>query len=636
MSATAQTTPELLELGLVSMIPTVKVGTGRQPLPAKALGNLIRVVVDSHLHLPDMFELTFLDLERTVLDDAGFKLGLEIEVRGGALNEKRDWSLAVGEITAMEGQYGGSIRTTVVRGYSHEHRLQRGRRSRTFLDAKDSDVAKQLAGDAGLQLGQIDATTQVHPQLAQADQTDWAFLMERATEIGYETGVAEGKFYFRKAHTVQQGTALAVTAGRELLSFRPRISVANLVPEVETRVQDPAEAKAVSAKAAVTTISADVGAGTASTAADQFKPMKPPKPPPTTENGPAASANGYVAVDRGFAVQAGGDQVLKETADALAAHVGSTFAEAEGEILGDARVVAGAILQVDEVPKQFAGKWQVTAARHVFDRRVSGYRTRITVSGRHNRSLLALTSGRTGRDAPRRVEGVVCGVVTDVKDPLNLGRVKVMLPGLSPEYETTWAPVSQLFAGSAGGALFLPEPKDQVLVAFEHGDPRRPYVLGSLVNNRTGAGFHLDGSSGSAKPGAAAIGSGTPAPVIRRGLVSPSGSRLVFHDEVPPSGGQPKVAQVIVATGEDKIAITFDQVNGTLTIQCKPGSPKGTVKIECDGNVEVAAEGNVAINAGSNGNLAVDGGTQLSLKAKNVQIEATATMAIKGKMIKLN
>ncbi|MGH8938250.1 MAG: hypothetical protein ACRDV2_02760, partial [Actinomycetes bacterium] len=328
MTVTAETTAELLELGLVDMIPTVKVGTGRQPLPAAALGNLIRVVVDSHLHLPDMFELTFLDQQGTLLDDAGFKLGLELEVRGGAINQKQDWSLVVGEITAMEGQYGGPVRTTAVRGYSHEHRLQRARRARTFLDAKDSDVAKQIAGDAGLTVGQVDATTQVHPQLAQADQTDWAFLMERATEIGYETGVTEGKFYFRKAHDVQKGTAVAVTAGRELLSFRPRVSVASLVPEVETRVLDPAEAKAVSAKTAVTTISADVGAGKADVAAGQFKPKKAPNPPASTENGPAASANGYLALGRGFSVKAGGDQALKEAADALAAHVGSTFAEA--------------------------------------------------------------------------------------------------------------------------------------------------------------------------------------------------------------------------------------------------------------------------------------------------------------------
>jgi len=617
-----------LRRGAAVMKPTVKVGTGRQPLPGNALAKLIRVVVDSHLQLPDMFELTFVDQPGTVLDDAGLKLGIELEIRAGAVSLKQDWSLIVGEVTAIEGRYGEFTRTTVVRGYSHDHRLQRARRARTFIDAKDSDVARQLASDAGLQVGQVDATTQQHPQLAQADQTDWAFLVERATEIGYEVGATEGKFFFRKAHTLAGGTPLTATMGETLTSFEPRISAANLVPEVETRVQDATEAKALAAKIAIASPSAEIGAGTASQAASQFASKTPPKPPPTAENGPAPTAKGYVLVDRGFSVVAGSDKALQDTAGALAEHVGSSFAEAEGEILGDGRAVAGAVLQVEGVPKPFAGKWLVTRARHVFDNNDCGYRTRFTVSGRHSRSLLALTSGGAGRSRAAHIDGVVCGVVTDVKDPLDLARVKVMLPWLAPDYVTGWAPVSQLFAGAAGGALFLPQPKDQVLVAFENGDVRRPYVLGSIVNNRTGAGAHLDGKAGSAKPGASAVGSGQPAPIIRRGIVSPTGSRMVFHDEAPPSGGKPTAAQVILATGEDKVAVILDAVAGTLTIKCAPGSPVGKLVIECDGNVEV--------KAGAKGTLAIDGGTQLSLKAKAVEIEATAAVTVKGKTIQLN
>ena len=621
---------EELRLGLTFMIPTVKVGTARQPLPAKALGKLVKVVVDTHLRLPDMFELTFVDQAADVLDDAGLKIGMEVEVRGSAPGKQQDWSLVVGEVTAIEGQYGGITWTTVVRGYSHDHRLQRARRARTFIDSTDSDVARQLAGDAGLTVGQIDATTQKHPQLAQADQTDWTFLVERAIEIGYEVGASEGKFYFRKAHTLKDGTAIPVKTGETLTSFRPRISAANLVPEVETRVQDAVEAKALAAKIAVETPSADVGAGTAATAASQFASKKPPKPPPTAENGPAPTVKGYVAVDRGFSVVAGSDKALKDAANALAAHAGSSFAEAEGEILGDARVVAGSVLQVDGVPKLFTGKWLVASARHVFDNHNGGYRTRFTVSGRHNRSLLALTSAGNGHSGGHNgasgIDGVVVGVVTDVKDPLNLARVRVMLPWLAPDYVTGWAPVSQLFAGKAEGALFLPQPKDEVLVAFEHGDLRRPYVLGSVVNNRTGAGAHLDGKSG--KPGASAVGTGQPAPIIRRGFVSPSGSRVVFHDEVPPSGGKPKAAEVIVATGQDKVAVILDAVKGTLTIKCAPGSPPGKLVIECDGNVE--------IKAGAKGTLAIDGGQKLSLKGKLVEIEGSGPVNVKGKPIKLN
>jgi phage protein D len=624
-AARAITTEELRE-NVAYHAPVVKLGAARTPLDAAVLRRLVRVVVDTHLNLPDMFELTFLDLTGTAITDAGITLGMELQVCAPS-GRQAEVPVIVGEVTALEGRYGETTWLTVVRGYSHDHRLQRARRARTFVDLTDSDVARTIAGDAGLTVGLIEATTVKHPQLAQADQTDWAFLSGRAAEIGYEVGAADGRFFFRRAHTVTSGAALPAVMGETLVRFNPRVNAANLVPEVEARAQDPTEARAVGVTAALACTSADIGAGAPGTAAARFAPTKPAPPPPTAENGPAATAKGYVA-GRGFSITAGSDQALKEAATALAAHVGSSFAEADGELLGDAKLVAGAVLDVTGVPSQFCGKWLVTGARHVFDGNDRGYRVRATVSGRHDRSLLSLTSHGPARTAPAGVGGVVCGVVTDVKDPLNLARVRVMLPWLSPDYVTGWAPVSQLFAGSAGGALFLPQPKDQVLVAFEHGDLRRPYVLGSVVNNRTGAGIHLDGSSGSAKPGASAVGSGQPAPIVRRGIVSPTGSRVVFHDEAPPSGGKPTTAQVIVATGQDKLGLTMDAVAGTLTIVCKPGSPPGTLVIECDGDVQ--------LKAGASGSLTVDGGKQLTLKAQLVTIEGTGAVAVKGKPIQLN
>ena len=79
------------------------------------------------------------------------------------MNEKPAKPLIEGEVTAIEGSYGDRNSLTVVRGCTLDHRLQRVRRTRTFVNAKDSDVARQLAGDAGLQVGVIDATPRSIP-----------------------------------------------------------------------------------------------------------------------------------------------------------------------------------------------------------------------------------------------------------------------------------------------------------------------------------------------------------------------------------------------------------------------------------------------------------------------------------------
>jgi uncharacterized protein involved in type VI secretion and phage assembly len=75
--------------------------------------------------------------------------------------------------------------------------------------------------------------------------------------------------------------------------------------------------------------------------------------------------------------------------------------------------------------------------------------------------------------------GIVIGIVSTLDDEEGIGRIKVKYPHLG-NVESDWARLAAPFAGSKRGAFFRPEVGDEVLVAFEHNDPRRPYILGSL------------------------------------------------------------------------------------------------------------------------------------------------------------
>lgn len=75
--------------------------------------------------------------------------------------------------------------------------------------------------------------------------------------------------------------------------------------------------------------------------------------------------------------------------------------------------------------------------------------------------------------------GIVIGVVIDLEDPEGLGRVRVRYPHLGDK-PSDWARLASPMAGDRRGFFFRPEVEDEVLVAFEHCDPRRPYVLGAL------------------------------------------------------------------------------------------------------------------------------------------------------------
>lgn len=93
--------------------------------------------------------------------------------------------------------------------------------------------------------------------------------------------------------------------------------------------------------------------------------------------------------------------------------------------------------------------------------------------------------------------GVYVALVSDIKDPENQGRVKVKLPwspdSASAEYNV-WARLATMMGGKERGTWFIPDVDDEVLVAFEGGDPRRPYVVGALWNGRDNPPESMDGA----------------------------------------------------------------------------------------------------------------------------------------------
>lgn len=118
-----------------------------------------------------------------------------------------------------------------------------------------------------------------------------------------------------------------------------------------------------------------------------------------------------------------------------------------------------------------------------------------------------------------RMFGVATAVVTSTDDPDALGRVKVRYPWLGDDAESPWARIVSPMAGKERGAVFRPEVDDEVLVLFEHGDMRFPYVIGGvwsaadpppergadgennirLIRSRSGHEITLDDSPGAEK-----------------------------------------------------------------------------------------------------------------------------------------
>jgi uncharacterized protein involved in type VI secretion and phage assembly len=80
------------------------------------------------------------------------------------------------------------------------------------------------------------------------------------------------------------------------------------------------------------------------------------------------------------------------------------------------------------------------------------------------------------------MSGVAIAIVQDLEDPLGEGRIGLRYPWLEDNATSGWAPMASPLAGKNRGMMFLPEPNDEVLVAFDQGDFEHPYILGFLWN----------------------------------------------------------------------------------------------------------------------------------------------------------
>ena len=83
-----------------------------------------------------------------------------------------------------------------------------------------------------------------------------------------------------------------------------------------------------------------------------------------------------------------------------------------------------------------------------------------------------------------QINGVVVGLVTNVSDPEQQGRIKVHFPWLASDHESDWIRIATTMSGNGRGTFFMPEVNDEALLAFEHGDVRFPYVIGFLWNGQ--------------------------------------------------------------------------------------------------------------------------------------------------------
>jgi uncharacterized protein len=197
--------------------------------------------VSQDLGQPDMCVLVLNNEGNAISNQA--KLGDAIEIKiGGESGEH----IFQGEVVGIEPEYkAGGESKCVLRAFNRLHRLLRGRKSKTYLEESDQQIAQAVAQANGLSAECGSDTSITHEHVYQHNQTDLEFLRLRAARIGYEVWVEDRTLHFDKPKT-DRDSGLALVFGEpgdglHLISFMPRLSSAAVVEKVEVRGWNPEE-----------------------------------------------------------------------------------------------------------------------------------------------------------------------------------------------------------------------------------------------------------------------------------------------------------------------------------------------------------------------------------------------------------
>ena len=527
------------------------------------------LVVD-RLAMPDMFVVVFRDPTRDILSHARLEIGKSVKISTMGVNADTPEALITGEVTSIEAEYDSLGARAVVRGYDRSHRLAAGRKTATYQNTKYSDIAQQIAAAAGLQ-ADTDTSDGTLDHVFQVNQSDLDFLYAMAREIGFDCRVDDRTLIFKKpvesssAPAAGGAQATDLIWGENLLEFRARMSAVAQVAKVEVRGWDPDAKDKIVGSADATATNAQLS---------------------VTPSDLAGKVGGQtlVVTDRPVSTQQGADQL----AGACAQQVGSAAFEATAVAIGSAALKAGTAVTVSGIDPALVGKWVISGSRHEFGN--GPYRTSLEFTGRQDRSILGLVSqgAPAGSD---RIPGVVIAVVDDNDDPADLGRVRVRYPWLGDQAVSYWARLAMPGAGKDSGMVWVPQVGDEVLVAFEQGDPDHPFVIGGLWNGKDAAPLG-DGLLDQGK-------------VKRSGFISRSGHKLVFFDDAGESG-------IALISANNKLRLSLNETKGQLHVYFD-----GKLLMEGTGDVEIKTQGDFKVNAQG---VTIQGQGQTAIKGATVAI----------------
>ena len=452
-----------------------------------------------------LFSFKSLKLHQPVNDHHRFELTLDIEVAAKALEDGTEWlgkriqikrreagsPLFVGVVTKVnacrENLDSGHVR---VSGYSTTYLLENGESCHSWLGRTLGEIVKELCRKAGVQ-------AQVEP--------------EHDKSVGYVCQYGESDFTFirRLAKKYQEWLYYD---GVKLVFGKPKKPKAVKL-EFDTTL--------TSFEMGVQTLARPATVFSYQSKSDHAMAENTPNKPSGQDQLGSKAFQASMEMFKEPALQYAHSRVhymqememyvrKKQEAEAAESHYVVGTSEEAGLTVGSVvRITSPFGERMGSLAKASLGEYLIIDIEHsVGEGNYYANRFRAVPSGVRSLPL---------PDVELAVAETQMARVTDNADPEGKGRVQVRMNWQVGNMHTDWIRVMTPDGGGSRdgvetnrGFVFIPEVGDHVLVGFRHGDPNRPYVMGSLFNGRTGVG----GGEGN----------------VSKTIVTRSGHTLAFND----------------------------------------------------------------------------------------------------------
>jgi len=562
-----------------------KILIGGTELPATA--QAMNITVEKEINRIPTAKIIFTDGDPSAQDFALSNEdllipGKEIEIKAGYHSDEETIFKGIVIKHSLKIRSGGSFLTIECK--DRAVKLTSGRKSKYYLDSKDSDAFEEMIGTYGIDKD-IEVTGFQHKKLVQYNSTDWDFLVTRAQANGKVCVVDDGKITV-KAPDFSLTEVETVAFGATLLDFDAEIDARNQYNKVSSYSWDPAKQELVEVEAA----------------------------------DPAVSLNGNLEVGEladvvgldNLELKYGGtvaDQSIQDWADAKALFNQLSKVRGRVKFQGIPACKPNTTLKLEGVGDRFNGKVYVSAVRHEITEGQWTIDAQFGINPSWFSESCAINDQPASGLFPA-IHGLQIGIVTGLEDPEGEDRIQVRCPMIDKDAEGIWARIASLDAGKERGAFFRPEIEDEVIVGFINDNPNDAVVLGML--------------NSSAKPAPLTAADAN----NEKGFVTREKIKFIFNDEKK---------SVVLETPAGK-KITVDEDAGVIKLEDENSNK---ITMNTDG---ITMESGKDIIMKATGDVKVEG-INVSLKASaqfkgegsaGAEISTSAVAILKGSMVQIN